>query len=386
MGNQQSKQNSEGPSSPRSASQSHGSHTTRSHSIRGHHIRRTSVHSSAPSVDAPQSNSSHSPPIRRPSTQSYHPRTAHAASPPPSGKHDTRMGNSQSRHADAEKDDRSRKREPAPPSGGSQQPTHHDAHTHPVQVPDGGRAARSRGPAAHHGDIEPSSVPPTDYAPLSNLNFPPRLPLPIQEEVYTPGSPIITSADVATDATAIASPEALMARGDAEARDGEGTLPHPTSLLSNNTTMDEEEEHEIEGPEEAKGKTVPTVVKWRQPGTKVYITGTFASWSRKYRMHREYVEVFSLFESVSRVSFSSGFSRGIELPSCISTVRLSSCLTSSSARSVKANKPISVARNPMSSQRPWSSRPGRTMSSSSSTATCSCPGTFPPPWTTRTSS
>ena len=96
------------------------------------------------------------------------------------------------------------------------------------------------------------------------------MPLPIQEEIYTPGSPILTPENLSS---------AL--HGD----DVEGTLPQHTSLLSH-TTIDDEDDHDLDYAETSKGKTVPTRIVWPYEGTKVYITGTFAGWSKKYRMHR----------------------------------------------------------------------------------------------------
>ena len=143
------------------------------------------------------------------------------------------------------------------------------AQTSPVQVP---QQRRQKGPPKQLQ----ASGPPRDieYVPVSNLHLPPRLPLPIEEEIYTPGSPIITPEDLSTDIIE---------------DDIDGVLPRPTSLLSHTTAdEDEEEDAEIEYSLDApKGKTVPTFVEWKQGGDKVYITGTFAGWSRKYRMHRE---------------------------------------------------------------------------------------------------
>jgi hypothetical protein len=69
--------------------------------------------------------------------------------------------------------------------------------------------------------------------------------------------------------------------------DVDANLPRRTSLLSHTTLEDDDGDYEGYGTEATKGKTVPTLVEWKQGGDRVYITGTFASWSRKYRMHRE---------------------------------------------------------------------------------------------------
>lgn len=141
----------------------------------------------------------------------------------------------------------------------------------PVQVPRSDQR-RQKGPDTQ---FEPSGPPDRDpnWVPPSNFNFPPRLPLPIGEELHTPGSPILTADDAST---------AL------HEEDVEGALPRQTSHVSSTTLDDEEFENELQ-PYAVEGsrKTVPTTVRWKQGGDKVYVTGTFASWSRKFRMNRD---------------------------------------------------------------------------------------------------
>ena len=33
--------------------------------------------------------------------------------------------------------------------------------------------------------------------------------------------------------------------------------------------------------------TVPTIIEWLGPGEKVYVTGTFAGWNKKFRLHKK---------------------------------------------------------------------------------------------------
>lgn len=141
----------------------------------------------------------------------------------------------------------------------------------PVRVPRGADPRRQKGPDSQ---FEPSG-PPRDlnYIAHSNLNVPPRLPLPIEEELHTPGSPIITPSGIPSDI-----------RED----DMEALLPNRISTVSN-TTLDEDDigdELQPFPPADTR-KTVPTLIEWKQGGNKVYVTGTFASWSRKFRMTRE---------------------------------------------------------------------------------------------------
>ncbi|KAI4177802.1 MAG: hypothetical protein LQ343_000266 [Gyalolechia ehrenbergii] len=143
----------------------------------------------------------------------------------------------------------------------------------PVKVPRGSnREGRQRGPDTQ---FEPSGPPrDLDYIPPSNLNFPPRLPLPIGEEDHTPGSPIINPGEISSALS-----------GD----EFDGFLPRQGSVLSSTTAEDDDvagdelQPYPLEGPRRA----VPTTLQWKQGGDRVYVTGTFTSWSRKFRMHRD---------------------------------------------------------------------------------------------------
>lgn len=116
--------------------------------------------------------------------------------------------------------------------------------------------------------MEPSG--PSSTTDLSyHLTRPPRLPLPIEEEVHTPGSPIIPPSDL--DGPII----------EAEALDSEA-LPRGLSALSN-TTIDEEDAEELRV--DKSGATVPTTFEWNQGGEKVYVTGTIFQWNKKHRLH-----------------------------------------------------------------------------------------------------
>lgn len=115
--------------------------------------------------------------------------------------------------------------------------------------------------------IDPSGPPIQDMS--YHLTRPPRLPLPIEEEVHTPGSPLIAPAD--TIASAI----------DIETLDNE-PLARRNSALSN-TTIDEEDAEEIQI--DRTKATVPTLFEWREGGDKVYVTGTIFQWNKKHRLY-----------------------------------------------------------------------------------------------------
>jgi hypothetical protein len=122
----------------------------------------------------------------------------------------------------------------------------------------------------------PSSLDPisasADYLPpASQFSRPPRLPLPIEEEVHTPGSPIISPQEIWTPV---------------HESDADGMLPRRSSMLSTTTADDEDLGEEFKTPGQGR-PTVPTLIEWEGPGERVYVTGTFAGWNRKYKLHRK---------------------------------------------------------------------------------------------------
>jgi hypothetical protein len=101
------------------------------------------------------------------------------------------------------------------------------------------------------------------------LTHPPRLPLPIEEEVHTPGSPILAPEE-----------EGLPDVG--EIGDSLDTLTRKSSGLSAGT-VDEEEGEELRV--DKTRPVVPTKLEWRRGGDKVYVTGSIFQWNRKQRLH-----------------------------------------------------------------------------------------------------
>ncbi|OBT97378.1 hypothetical protein VE01_04259 [Pseudogymnoascus verrucosus] len=102
-----------------------------------------------------------------------------------------------------------------------------------------------------------------------HLTRPPRLPLPIEEEVHTPGSPILGPAS---------------SQGPVPEFDplhGSGDLGRPLSALSNTTEDDEGDELPIDRTK----PVVPTEFHWFGPAEKVYVTGTIFQWSRKSKLY-----------------------------------------------------------------------------------------------------
>jgi hypothetical protein len=143
-----------------------------------------------------------------------------------------------------------------------------DQPSKPVDVPVPSSNVEATSSRSYSQSIEPSG--PSATQDMSyHLTRPPRLPLPIEEEVHTPGSPIIAPTDV--DAPVL----------DVEALDNE-PLPRRSSALSN-TTIDEEDAEELHV--DKTKPTVPTTFEWLQGGDKVYVTGTIFQWNKKHRLH-----------------------------------------------------------------------------------------------------
>jgi hypothetical protein len=160
----------------------------------------------------------------------------------------------------------------SPPGTGQQQPPSEpqrapEAQARPINVPAAPReepqGSRPDDPAA---SIDAASASQQEYiVPSSHFSRPPRLPLPIEEENHQPGSPIISTIDH----------EEL-----------EGVLPRHESMLSSTTADDEDLGEEFKGPTTGR-PTVPTLIEWEGEGERVYVTGTFAGWNRKYKLNRK---------------------------------------------------------------------------------------------------
>lgn len=97
---------------------------------------------------------------------------------------------------------------------------------------------------------------------------PPRLPLPIQEELHSPGSPVIAPED----------PDVSVPHAD----ELEDTLPRRSSNLSSTTADDELDDDEL--PIDRTKAVVPTRFEWLSGGEKVYVTGTIFQWNRKAKL------------------------------------------------------------------------------------------------------
>ncbi|KAH8908800.1 AMPKBI-domain-containing protein [Coniochaeta sp. PMI_546] len=146
----------------------------------------------------------------------------------------------------------------------------------PVAVPSSHNSPPSdlRSPYSDTG-IESATMPQSSVQDMSYLTRPPRLPLPIDQEIHTPGSPIIAPADLGEPVDPVDD------LGDLDA-DGQ-SLPRRSSGLSSASDIDKDDDIE-ELRVHRNRPTVPLTLEWRQGGNKVYVTGTIFQWNRKTKM------------------------------------------------------------------------------------------------------
>jgi hypothetical protein len=141
-----------------------------------------------------------------------------------------------------------------------------DEPTKPVDVPIIESSSVRSQHSAHASHIESYLVSNNSVTDMY-LTHPPRLPLPIEEEVHTPGSPIMTAQEDLAD----------LDFGDSS--DG---MTRKSSALSA-TTMDDDDAEELRVDKTL--PVVPTRLEWKRGGDKVYVTGTIFQWNRKQRLH-----------------------------------------------------------------------------------------------------
>ncbi|KAF3068905.1 hypothetical protein GL218_08174 [Daldinia childiae] len=147
-----------------------------------------------------------------------------------------------------------------------------DEHSKPVAVPFSSSHSEQVSSYIHDFHDEDSLISgPTSS--IQDMSYPhprpPRLPLPIEEEIHTPGSPIIAPSDA--DVKGV---------DDVASLDDSASLTRRTSGLSNATDEDDTEELRVDKTR----PTIPTRIEWSRGGQKVYVTGTPFQWSRKQRL------------------------------------------------------------------------------------------------------
>ncbi|KAF7712683.1 Snf1 kinase complex beta-subunit Gal83 [Penicillium ucsense] len=141
-------------------------------------------------------------------------------------------------------------------------------YSNPVQVPSA-RQGAGRDPVA------PSGPPLSSYYSASqHLQRPPRMPLPIGDATTTPGSPISGPEDSHIQSM----PADQLLKEQME----QGVSNLSSATLDGEEIVDELQTYASSGV----GKAVPTYIEWSGPGQKVYVTGTFVNWEKKFKLHR----------------------------------------------------------------------------------------------------
>lgn len=197
------------------------------------------------------------------------PITSLAASPAGSTKSNTAAGAASSTTRPSES-------KPLPVPASKDKPAPDAEPTRPVDVPNTTRdtaGAAAQEPTSPVSPLDASEAGIHAQGSISDMSFigrPPRMPLPIEEEVHTPGSPITAPADIGEPV------ESLDLTGV------DGDIARKSSNLST-TTVDEDDAEELRV--DKTRPTVPTRLEWLRGGERVYVTGTIFQWNRKQRLH-----------------------------------------------------------------------------------------------------
>lgn len=161
-------------------------------------------------------------------------------------------------------------------------PVAHAEPSIPMDVPGSTTTKIARGSREESAPSKPSPPALTpQYTPISSMIRPPRLPLAIADEVRAPDSPPLEPAGTTDEEISIFDDE------DAD-------LPRKNSALSSATADDEDVGHELQPYAVDTGgvNVVPTRIDWKGDGERVYVTGTFAHWDKKFRLHPRYEFMF----------------------------------------------------------------------------------------------
>ncbi|KAI0540926.1 5'-AMP-activated protein kinase beta subunit, interation domain-containing protein [Xylaria digitata] len=146
----------------------------------------------------------------------------------------------------------------------------HEEPSKPVAVP---QSHPDTSPFATESQLEEGLPTGTTSSSVQDMAYPmprpPRLPLPIEEEIHTPGSPIASPEDINDQDV-----------DDVAPLDDQSDIPRRTSGLSNVTDEDDAEELRVD----KSRPTLPTRITWLRGGQKVYVTGTPFQWGRKQRL------------------------------------------------------------------------------------------------------
>lgn len=146
----------------------------------------------------------------------------------------------------------------------------HDEPSKPVDVPGESASLRNRSDMSAAQMADSHLITSGSITDMYLTRGPPRLPLPIEEEVHTPGSPILGPE------------EGLEEVPDVEHGTESDGLTRKNSGVST-TNYDDEDSQELRV--DRSRPVVPTVIEWKRGGEKAYVTGTIFQWNRKHRLH-----------------------------------------------------------------------------------------------------
>ncbi|PNS15479.1 hypothetical protein CAC42_738 [Sphaceloma murrayae] len=138
--------------------------------------------------------------------------------------------------------------------------------------------------------FDPSPLDPTAPSldaynlPAASYSRPPRLPLPIGDENHVPGSPILSPVNETEELPRVDGLDTEVEQTESNEQTDFG-VNRRTSVVS--STQDDDEEVEEFQPRDPNAPTVNYTIEWKltAPNQKVYVTGTFADWERKFRLH-----------------------------------------------------------------------------------------------------
>ena len=178
-----------------------------------------------------------------------------------------------------------------------------------VPIASGSGSADAAGASSGHGDfgnqmagpvLDAGVVLPINLS-ISDMSYmprPPRLPLPIEEELHTPGSPLLPAAeggDEVEDIEGVLDPrrdeqDQRVAEDDADDQpdfrrmgSSSDAMTRKSSAHSTATTEDEESD-EHDNAQKPMRATVPIRLDWLRGGDKIYVTGSMFQWNRKHRL------------------------------------------------------------------------------------------------------
>jgi hypothetical protein len=123
---------------------------------------------------------------------------------------------------------------------------------------------------------EPSPYDDRRYVAPSEMR-PQRMPLPIAGAQTMPDSPSIGPIDP--------DDHEMPFIEDKPIEPEDYALHRKSSVMSLGSQDGEDVDDELPPADPAAG-TVQTVIEWTRPGKKVYVTGTFANWEKKFKMHQ----------------------------------------------------------------------------------------------------